>query len=43
MRIVITGGHGFLGREVAAELMRRGQVAGTPITEVVLAPSSFRR
>lgn len=37
MRIVITGGHGFLGREVAAELMRRGQVAGTPITEVVLA------
>lgn len=37
MRIVITGGHGFLGREVAAELLRRGSFDGRPIEELVLA------
>ncbi|GAB3311504.1 NAD-dependent epimerase/dehydratase family protein [Epidermidibacterium keratini] len=37
MRIVITGGHGFLGRAVCDELLRRGGLAGQPITEIVLA------
>ncbi|MBV9657338.1 MAG: SDR family oxidoreductase [Verrucomicrobia bacterium] len=42
MKIVITGGGGFLGQRVAKELLRRGQVAGVngstpqPVNELVL-------
>ena len=37
MRIVITGGHGFLGNAVARELLRRGSFDGQPIDRIVLA------
>ncbi|NNG20065.1 NAD-dependent epimerase/dehydratase family protein [Naumannella sp. ID2617S] len=37
MRIVITGGHGFLGSAVARELLDRGQFDGRAIDQVVLA------
>ncbi|MFM9370081.1 D-erythronate dehydrogenase [Streptomyces sp. Da 82-17] len=37
MRIVITGGFGFLGRKVAEELLRRRTLAGAPIDRLVLA------
>jgi nucleoside-diphosphate-sugar epimerase len=41
MKIVITGGSGFLGQRVARELLKRGQVNGPdgnplPIRELVL-------
>ncbi|OYN96769.1 NAD-dependent epimerase [Enemella evansiae] len=37
MRIVITGGHGFLGNAVARELLQRGSFDGRPIDQLVLA------
>ena len=37
MRIVITGGQGFLGSALAAELLARGRFRGEPITRIVLA------
>ncbi len=36
MRIVITGGHGFIGTRLARELVARGTFRGTPITGLVL-------
>ena len=36
MRIVITGGHGFLGSTLTAELVARGRFRGQPIEQVVL-------
>ncbi|SCL31797.1 Nucleoside-diphosphate-sugar epimerase [Micromonospora rhizosphaerae] len=43
MRIVITGGFGFIGIQVAAELLARGSFRGTAISEVVLADRFVRR
>ncbi|RQW89325.1 D-erythronate dehydrogenase [Micromonospora globispora] len=43
MRIVITGGFGFIGAQVAAELLARGSFRGTTISEVVLADRFVRR
>lgn len=37
MRIVITGGFGFLGQQVADALLRRRTLCGTPIGQLVLA------
>ncbi|MDA8439702.1 MAG: NAD-dependent epimerase/dehydratase family protein [Propionibacterium sp.] len=37
MRIVITGGQGFIGSALAAELLRRGTFRGRPIERIVLA------
>ncbi len=37
MRIAITGGAGFLGSRLAGELLRRGHLAGTQISELMIA------
>ena len=37
MRILITGGAGFVGRKLAATLLARGTLAGRPIEALVLA------
>ncbi|WP_409061731.1 D-erythronate dehydrogenase [Streptomyces sp. SYP-A7185] len=37
MRIVITGGFGFLGRQVADALLKRRTLCGAPLTRLVLA------
>ncbi|MGW0910041.1 D-erythronate dehydrogenase [Streptomyces sp. NPDC002853] len=37
MRIVITGGFGFLGQQVADALLKRRTLCGTPIGQLVLA------
>lgn len=37
MRIVITGGHGFIGARLARELKRRGTFRGRPVDRLVLA------
>ncbi len=37
MRIVITGGFGFLGREITNTLLRTGTYGGAPIDRLVLA------
>ena len=42
MRIVITGGFGFVGAQIAAELLRRGTFRGEPLTQVVLADRFVR-
>jgi nucleoside-diphosphate-sugar epimerase len=43
MRILITGGFGFLGAQLAAELLARGSFRGTTVTELVLADRYVRR
>ena len=37
MRILITGGAGFLGARLAREILQRGQLAGQPVQELVIA------
>ncbi len=37
MRVVITGGHGFIGRTLAREILVRGRVRGERVDEIVLA------
>jgi D-erythronate 2-dehydrogenase len=37
MKVLITGGAGFLGTRLARTLLQRGQVSGTPIAQLALA------
>jgi nucleoside-diphosphate-sugar epimerase len=42
MKIIITGGGGFLGTQLAQKLLERGALNGKPITEMVLLDAFFR-
>ncbi|MFM2176308.1 MAG: hypothetical protein RL015_406 [Verrucomicrobiota bacterium] len=42
MKIIITGGGGFLGSQLAQKLLERGTLNGKPITELVLLDAFFR-
>jgi len=42
MKIIITGGGGFLGSQLAQKLLERGTLNGKPITEIVLLDAFFR-
>ena len=37
MKLLITGGAGFLGARLARQLLAKGQLAGSALTQVVLA------
>ena len=37
MKVLITGGGGFLGSRLARTILQRGLLAGRPIAELVLA------
>ena len=42
MKIIITGGGGFLGSQLSDKLLQRGTWCGEPITEMVLLDAFFR-
>ena len=42
MKIIITGGGGFLGSQLCQKLLVRGTWSGRPITEIVLLDAFFR-
>jgi nucleoside-diphosphate-sugar epimerase len=42
MKIIITGGGGFLGSQLAQKILERGTLNGKPITEIVLLDAFFR-
>lgn len=42
MKIIITGGGGFLGSQLAQKLLERGMWCGKPINEMVLLDAFFR-
>lgn len=42
MKIIITGGGGFLGSQLCQKLLERGTLCGKPIEEIVLLDAFFR-
>lgn len=43
MKIIITGGGGFLGHQLAQKIMDRGGLCGQEVTELVLLDAAFHR
>ena len=42
MKIIITGGGGFLGSQLAQKILERGRLCGEPVTEMILLDALFR-
>lgn len=43
MNIIITGGGGFLGHQLAKKILHRGQLCGRPVSEITLLDAAFHR
>jgi nucleoside-diphosphate-sugar epimerase len=43
MKIVLTGGGGFLGHQLAQSILKRGTLSGREVSEVVLLDAAFHR
>ena len=43
MKLIITGGGGFLGHQLCQQLLRRGTICGREIGEIVLLDANFSR
>ena len=41
MKILVTGGGGFLGSRLASKLLERGSLGGKPITGITLLDGAF--
>src|SRR5688572_16556357 len=43
MKIIITGGGGFLGHQLAQKIIDRGTLCGKDVTEIILLDAAFHR
>lgn len=43
MKIILTGGGGFLGHQLAQKILQRGMLCGKPVSEIVLLDAAFHR
>lgn len=43
MKIIITGGGGFLGHQLCQKLLCRGSLCGRPVSEIILLDAAFHR
>jgi nucleoside-diphosphate-sugar epimerase len=43
MKIVLTGGGGFLGHQLAQSILKRGTLIGRPVSQIVLLDAAFHR
>lgn len=43
MKIVLTGGGGFLGHQLAQSILKRGTLNGRPVSQIVLLDAAFHR
>jgi len=43
MKIIITGGGGFLGHQLAQKILQRSSLDGKPVSEVILLDAAFHR
>lgn len=43
MKIIITGGGGFLGHQLCHKLLGRGSLCGRPVEEIILLDAAFHR
>jgi nucleoside-diphosphate-sugar epimerase len=43
MKIILTGGGGFLGHQLAQSILKRGTLSGREVSEVVLLDAAFHR